>query len=163
MFSLYQFVAVFLCCCSVQLCIWTLLSSFFSWLNENWSIYKNKDTASAQWHWPLDASHILKIKSIPLRVVRKLYDGREILSWMSCVSKTIGGEHGQSTREKELARKWRRMVRGELLVRAAVTFQLDLSLHFLKSFYGVSTFTSVCRKSLHFTRYKKTWASRDIF
>ena len=42
MFSLYQFVAVFLCCCSVQLCIWTLLSSYFSWLNENWSIYKNK-------------------------------------------------------------------------------------------------------------------------
>ena len=70
---------------------------------------------------------------------------------------------GWRTREKELARKWRRMVRGELLVRVAVTFQLYLSLLFLKSFYGVSTFTSVCRKSLHFTRYKKTRGSRDIF
>ena len=77
---------------------------------------------------------------------------------MSWVSKTIG----QRTREKELARK-RRMVRGELLVRVAVTFQPYLSLLFLKSFYGVSTFMFVGRKSLHFTRYNKTRVSRCFF
>ena len=46
------------------------------------------------------------------------------------------------------------MVRGELLVRVAVTSQLYLSLLFLKSFYGVSTFSlSVGKASiLHVTR-----------
>ena len=132
---------------AVFLCILTLLSSFFNWLNENWSI-KKKKKKKGPYHCALSENYMTVGKFLAEWVV-------SVRPWWDMV--------GWRTREKELARKWRRMVRGELLVRVAVTFQLYLSLLFLKSFYGVSTFTSVCRKSLHFTSYKKTRVSHYIF